>query len=171
MLKEKKEKIVKSLNELFLSAKGIVITHYLGLDSLEVTDLRRKMIETGVKFQVTKNSLAKLALKNTPYELLEEYLKGPTAIASSEDPIAAIKVVSQYSSGNKKLKIIQGSIENKLVSALEMETMAKLPSLEELRSGVVSYILSPHQQLINILSTPSSELVRVMEVFGSKNSN
>ena len=81
-----------------------MVTHYIGLNTSEITELRSKVREAGARFCVAKNSLVKIASKETPYEALENYFKGPTAIIFSKDPIAGIKVVKKYSDENEKFK-------------------------------------------------------------------
>ena len=75
--------------------------------------------------------------------------KGPTAIVFSKDPVAGIKVVKKYSEENEKLKVIKASLNDKLIDEKEFETLSKLSSLEDLRSQIASYLLAPHQNLVN----------------------
>ena len=96
MDKIQKQETVNNLKESFESSDGVVVTHYLGLNTAELTELRVKVGEVGARFCVAKNSLVKLASKDTVYKGLEEYFNGPTALVFSKDPIAGIKVIKKY---------------------------------------------------------------------------
>ena len=168
MDKQTKKNIVKDLRKYFENSSGIIVTHYLGLNSSELTDLRDKVKQAGSKFCVTKNSLAKLANKNTSHDSLNEFFTGPTALVFSEDALAGIKVIKKFSDKNDKLKFITASFDNKIIELKEFETLAKLPSLEELRAKIVGYITAPHQQLINVLNAPASEIASVIENYSKK---
>ena len=115
MDKEQKKIAVKSLKKYFEESEGVVVTHYLGLNTSELTEFREKVNEIGSKFCVAKNSLVKIASKETPYEALEGYFKGPTAIIFSKDPIAGIKVVKKYADENEKFKVVKASLNQILI--------------------------------------------------------
>ena len=168
MDKQSKKIIVKDLKESFANSTGVIVTHYLGLNSSELTDLRNQVKSVGSKFCVTKNSLAKLASKSTDYEMLTDFFTGPTALIFSEDALAGIKVIKNFSDKNEKLKFITASLDKKIIEFKEFETLAKLPSLEELRAKIVGYITAPHQQLINVLNAPATETAGVIENYSKK---
>ena len=95
MDKQSKKNVVKNLKESFENSSGVIVTHYLGLNSSELTELRRQVKAIGAKFCVAKNSLAKLAVKSTDYENLNDFFTGPTALVFSEDALAGIKVIKK----------------------------------------------------------------------------
>ena len=165
MDKQSKKNIVKDLNESFVNSSGVIVTHYLGLDSSELTALRSQIRAIGAKFCVAKNSLAKLASKSTDYESLNDFFTGPTALVFSEDALASIKVIKKFSDENEKLKFVTASLDKKIIEFKEFETLAKLPSLEELRAKIAGYITAPHQQLINVLTAPAKETAGVIESY------
>ena len=168
MDKEQKKVAVKSLKKYFEEAEGVVVTHYLGLKTSELTEFREKVNEIGAKFCVAKNSLVKIASKETPYEALEGYFKGPTAIIFSKDPVAGIKVVKKYSDENEKFKVIKASLNQKIIDEEEFNKLSKLSSLEDLRSQIASYLLAPHQNLVQLLNAAGTELVGVFNNFSKK---
>ena len=84
-----KENMVASLRETFEDSSMVVVTHYAGLTVKEMGDLRSRMRQAGALFKVTKNRLTRLALKETKFEPLTDLFSGPTAIAYSDDPVAA----------------------------------------------------------------------------------
>tara|TARA_B100000029_G_C17569856_1_gene956230 strand:- start:1261 stop:1773 length:513 start_codon:yes stop_codon:yes gene_type:complete len=168
MDREQKKIAVKSLKKYFEESEGIVVTHYLGLNTSELTEFRQEVNKVGSKFFVAKNSLVKLASKETPYEALENYFKGPTAIVFSKDPVAGIKVVKKYSDENEKLKVVKASLNEKIIDEEEFNILSKLSSLEDIRSQIASYLLVPHQNLVQLLNAASTELVGVFNNFSNK---
>ncbi len=168
MDKQNKKTIVKDLKKSFENASGIIVTHYLGLNSSELTELRNQVKLAGAKFCVTKNSLAKLASKSTDYESLNDFFTGPTALVFSEDALAGIKAIKNFSDKNDKLKFITASLDKKIIEFKEFETLAKLPSLDELRAKIISYITAPHQQLVNVLNAPATDTASVIENYSKK---
>ena len=103
MDRSQKTDAVAQLNNVFNEAGVVVVTRNLGLTVAESTDLRAKMREAGATYQVAKNRLAKIALKDTDYAGIEEYLNGPTALAYSEDPVAAAKAVVEFAKTNDRI--------------------------------------------------------------------
>ncbi len=168
MDKQSKKIIVKDLQDSFSKASGVIVTHYLGLNNAELTDLRSQVKAVGSRFCVAKNSLAKLASKSTDYEMLTDFFTGPTAIIFSEDALAGIKVIKKFCDKNEKLKFITASLDKKTIEIKEFETLAKLPSLEELRAKIVGYITAPHQQVIGVLNAPATETAGVIENYSKK---
>ena len=96
MDRSQKEQIVANLHQIFANTSLVVVTHQVGLSVADATDLRRRMGEAGATFRVTKNRLTKIALEDTSFAELAEMFVGHTAIAFSEDPVAAARVVVDY---------------------------------------------------------------------------
>ena len=119
--------------------------------------------------RVAKNSLVKIASKETPYEALVDYFKGPTAIIFSKDPIAGIKVVKKYADENEKFKVVKASLSQKIIDEEEFIQLSKLSSLEDLRSEIASYLLAPHQNLVQLLNAAGTELVGIFNNYSKKN--
>ena len=111
----------------------------------------------------------KIASKETPYEALEGYFKGPTAIIFSKDPVAGIKIVKKYSDENEKFKVIKASLNQKIIDEEEFNKLSKLSSLEDLRSQIASYLLAPHQNLVQLLNAAGAELVGIFNNYSKKN--
>lgn len=162
MDRSKKEALVAELHQDFEENNLIVVTHQSGLTVGEVSDLRRQMREAGCKFKVTKNRLAKIALKETKFEALEDAFTGPTAIAVSEDPVAAAKIAVEFANENEKLTIVGGALDADVLDADGVKTLAKLPSLDELRGKIVGLIQAPATKVAGVLQAPAVQLARVM---------
>ena len=162
MNREEKAELIKKLNSTFNNAGVVVVTHQSGLSVGESTDLRVKMREVGAKYQVAKNRLVKLALKDTKYENIIDLFSGPTAIAVSDDPVSSPKTIFKFAKENDKRSIIGGCIDGKTLSVDEVKQLASLPSLDELRGKLVGLIKSPSQKLASVAVAPANKLVNVL---------
>ena len=167
MDRTEKVQMVENLNGVFSSATVVVVTHYSGLTVSEMTTLRNQMAESGADFRVIKNRLAKIALKGTPCEGLQDLLSGPTAIAFSEDPVAAPKVTATFSKKNEKLVILGGAMGDTLLDVQSVKALAELPSLDELRGQLVGMISTPATRIAGVLQAPAGQLARVIGAYGA----
>ena len=158
---EKKE-FVENFQVSLNNAKVLLVTHYKGLSVSEISELRRSVIEQSANFKVTKNTLAKRALKDTCYENLDKFFSGPTAVTYSDDPASAAKAVFNFSKENENLKIIGGAIGNKELTIDEIKTLANLPGLQELRAQIVGIILSPLRNIATLLNKPSQSIATII---------
>jgi len=165
--RSKKEALVAELHQDFEDNNLIVLTHQAGLTVAEVTDLRGKMREAGCKFKVTKNRLAKIALKETKFEALEDAFTGPTAIAVSKDPVAAAKIAVEYANENDKLTIVGGALDADMLDADAIKALAKLPSLDSLRGKIVGLLQAPATKIAGVLQAPAGQLARVVGAYAA----
>ena len=151
-----KQELVTSLNNIFGSVNLIVVTRPLGLTVAESTDLRVQMRDLGASFKVTK------------FEPLSDLFTGPTAIAFSEDPIAAAKVAVKYANGNDKLEIVGGGLYDEVLDPAGIKVLAALPSLDELRARIVGMISTPATRIAGLLQAPGGQLARVVQAHASQ---
>jgi len=157
-----KEELVSHYNGIFENVGVIVVTHYSGLSVPDLDELRHQMADVGGTVKVTKNRLVKLALAGTPNESVGEFFIGPTAIAFSDDPVAAPKVAANFAKANDNLKIIGGIMDGNVLDADGVKNLASLPSLDELRGQLVGLINSPATKLAGVLQAPAGQLARVI---------
>ncbi len=169
--KSKKEDEIKALQQRFEESEIVVLTHYSGLTVLEMEDLRAKLRESGATFKVTKNTLAKIALKGTPYENIVDMFTGPTGVATSTDAVSAAKVANDYAKDNEKFVILGGAMGETVLDAKGIEQLAKLPSLDELRAKIVGLLQAPATQMARVLQAPAQQLVGVTQAYGETGSN
>ena len=162
MNRKQKEELVESLHKTFLNSQSIIVTHINGLTVSETTALRSDMRDANCKFKVTKNKIVKLALKKTKFEHLESLFTGPTAISSSEDAIAPAKVLVNFTKESEKIKIIGGGVETKSLSVEEINNLASLPSLDEVRSKLIGLLMAGPTKLVRTMKEPSSRLARIL---------
>ena len=168
MDRSQKTDAVAQLNAVFNEAGVVVITRNLGLSVAQSTELRTKMREAGASYKVAKNRLAKLALKDTQYEGLEEYLTGPTALAWSTDPVAAAKAAVDFAKTNDKLEIVGGSMGSVALDANGVKALASMPSLDELRAKIVGLVNAPATKVVQLVNAPASKLARVFGAYAAK---
>lgn len=166
--RQKKSDTVQYLNGELKDAGSVIIVHYAGLTVENITDLRGRIRKVGASFKVAKNSLAKLALSGTQYEGLADLLTGQAGIAYSEDPIAAAKAVVEFAKSNEKLVLLGGAIGQQMVNAQGIESLAKLPSLDELRAKLVGLISAPATRIAGVLQAPGGQVARVLSAYSQK---
>jgi large subunit ribosomal protein L10 len=168
MDRSQKADSVAQLNAVFNEVGVVVITRNLGLTVSASTELRSKMRDAGAAYKVAKNRLAKLALKDTLYEGLEEYLTGPTALAWSADPVAAAKAAVDFAKTNDKLEIVGGSMGGQMLDADGIKALASMPSLDQLRGTLVGLINAPATKIARVVNEPAAKLARVFGAYGAK---
>ncbi len=166
--REKKAKILEHLQEVIPQASLILLTDYKGLTVAQMKDLRAKLrekFEDGAKFMVVKNTLLRISLEKCGYDPSElgNALEGPTAIlyATEADPIDALKTLYDYVKEQrfKDFKFKGGYLEGKVFTADEVESLAKLPSKQELYGMLVSVVQGPIRGFATVLSGLMRNLV------------
>ncbi|WP_126172118.1 50S ribosomal protein L10 [Altericroceibacterium xinjiangense] len=168
MDRSQKAESVAQLNAVFKEVGVVVVTRNLGMSVAQSTDLRAKMGEAGASYKVAKNRLAKLALKDTPYEGVEDFLNGPTALAWSTDPVAAAKAAVDFAKTNDKLEIVGGSMGGQTLDEAGIRALASMPSLDELRGTIVGLINAPATKIARVVNEPAAKLARVFAAYGNK---
>lgn len=169
MDRAQKQEMITYLNGVFRDAGVVVVSHYSGMSVSEMNDLRRRMGGANAGVKVIKNRLAKRALDGTPCSGISDLLTGPTVIAYSADPVAAPKVAMEYAKLNDKFVIRGGAMGLTVLDKKGVETLASLPSLDELRARLVGMISTPATRIATVLSAPASQLARVLSAYASKN--
>ncbi len=168
MDRAQKEAAVAGLNQTLGGVNLVVVTHQTGLTVYESMTLRRKVREAGASFKVTKNRLTRLALEGTKFQALQSLMTGPTALAFSEDPVAAAKVCVEFAKQNEKLTIIGGALGEQLLDVNGVQALAKLPSLDELRGTLIGLLQAPATKVAGVLQAPARQLARVINAYGSQ---
>jgi len=166
-----KIKTVEELNGVFLKAKSAVLANYQGIDAPELTQLRRHMRAQSVDFRVIKNTLARQAAKDTPFEMLDEQFKGPVSlVVSFEDPVAPAKALAEFakSGATKSPTVLCGVVEGKMVSSEEVKALADLPSKEVLISTMLSVFNGPTTNFAGVFSSLLRKLVGTLDAVREK---
>ena len=157
MNREEKTELLNMLHEVLSNAESVVITEYLGLTVAEADELRNKVRDAGASLRVTKNRIARLAVKDTKFEGLADLFKGPVAMAYANDPIAACKACVEFAKNNEKLIIVGGALSDKALTLDEIKELAAIPSMDELRA-----------KLVGLLQAPAAKLARVTKAYSEK---
>ena len=155
------------LKKVFAEARLVVVTHYSGLDVAEMNELRRNMRDAGAVFNVTKNRLTKLALEGSQYGALTDLFSGPTAIAYSDDVLAAAKVAVQYAKDHRNLIVIGGAMGETVLDARGVAGLAGLPSLDALRATIVGLLKAPASAIAAVIQAPGGQIARVLSAYGA----
>lgn len=158
-----KEDKIQSIKEKISKAKVAIVTEYRGLSVEEITNLRRALQKEDGDYTVTKNTLAKIAVKDTDYEILTDSFKGPIALALGfNDQVAPAKVLTKFITDVKKGEIIAAAMDGKLLSATEAKALATLPSRDEIFAKMLGCINSPASGIANATNSVLTQLVRTM---------
>ncbi len=168
MLRSEKKQFVSDLEKVCKDSAGIFVTHYRGMTVSEISKLKKSLKSYEVSFKVVKNTLVRIAAKNAGREELLGLFSGPVAIAYSDDVVGAAKVLDTFSQENNKLKIIGGSVSGSLVSAEGVSEIAKLPSFNEVRSGLIGIINAPAAKIARLVNSPAGSVARVLAAYAEK---
>src|SRR5205085_460300 len=167
MDRSQKADLVDELKNVFNETSVVVITRNNGLSVAQSTDLRLKMRDAGAQYKVAKNRLALIALDGTRYSPIGDLLKGPTALATSTDPVAAAKVAVDFAKTNDKFEIVGGAMGDTLLDVNGIKALAELPSLDQLRATIVGLIQAPATKLATIAQAPAAQLARVLAAYAT----
>jgi large subunit ribosomal protein L10 len=168
MDRSQKAESVAALNAVFQEVGVVVITRNLGMSVKQSTELRGKVRDAGASYKVAKNRLAKLAIKDTAYEGLDEFFTGPTAIATSVDPVAAAKAVVDFAKTNDKIEIVGGAMGSQVLNADGVKALASMPSLDELRAKLIGLVQAPATKIAQLTTAPAAKLARVFAAYAEK---
>ena len=163
-----KRELVTALHDVFKDTGVVVVAHYAGLTVSQMTDYRRRVKEAGGAVKVSKNRLAKLALRDTDAAGMADLLKGQTCLAYSKDPIAAAKAAVRYSKENDKLIILGGAMGKTVLDSKGVKALADLPSLDELRAKLIGLIQAPMVKIARVVKEPGAQLARVIQAKAAK---
>ncbi|MGM0422789.1 MAG: 50S ribosomal protein L10 [Pseudomonadota bacterium] len=168
MNRAQKVEAVEALQNTFTESETVVLGHNNGLTVAQMTEFRAKMREAGGSVKVVKNRLAQRAAQGGKFEGLNDMFKGPVVMASSADPIAAAKVTYEFAKSNEKLVILGGGFGDKALDKAGVESLAKLPSLDEIRSKVVAMISTPATRIATLTQAPATQIARVLKAYAEK---
>jgi large subunit ribosomal protein L10 len=168
MDRSQKADLVAELKNVFNETSVVVITRNLGLSVAQSTELRLKMRDAGAQFKVAKNSLALIALKDTRYKPIGDLLTGPTALATSGDPVAAAKVAVDFAKTTDKFEIVGGAMGDTVLDVNGIKALAALPSLDELRATIVGLIQAPATKIARTINEPGAQLARVFGAYAAQ---
>lgn len=159
---------IEFFNEKMKNAGGVVVANYAGLTVSAITELRNKVRAEGGETKVMKNTLAKIAIKDTEFEGLNEFLAGQTVLIYADDPTVPARVANDFSKENENLEIIGGALPGEALDATRVKALASLPSLDQLRGKLVGLLQAPAQKLASVTQAPAGQLARVINAYSQK---
>jgi len=168
MNRTQKQQWIDATNEQVNQAAIVIVAQYKGLTVAEMTDLRADVRKAGAGFKVTKNRLAVRAFAGTPYEKVVPLFKGPTALAYASEPVAVAKALSEFAKKKDKLVLVGGAFGETVLDKAQIQALANLPSLDELRAKILALLNTPATRIAGVLQAPAGQLARVCGAYGAK---
>jgi large subunit ribosomal protein L10 len=166
MLRQDKERIVKELADRLKSSQNLLVADYRGLTMPEIDELRTKLLESGARFSVVKNTLTRLAAEEAGVKELLDLIDGPTAIAfidAEGDPAAAAKILNDTARAHDVLVIRGGLLEGDTVSDVEVKRLATLPPADVVRAQFAGAVAGPLTTVVGVFTAPLRDLVNVLD--------
>jgi large subunit ribosomal protein L10 len=166
--RERKQQDLNALTEQLGNSKSAMVVSFNKLTVTKDQEFRNRLREAGAEYQVVKNTIAKLAIKGTPYEEASEFFKGVSAIAWTEnDPVVLSKAVSKFVKDNADIYTFKaGIVEGRVVNLKQVEAIASLPSKEELISKLLFVINAQAQRLVTVINAVPRNLAVVIKQIG-----
>lgn len=162
-----KKAIVADVSEVANQSISLVVADYRGIDVPSMTELRSKAREAGVYLKVVRNTLAKRALKGTPFECVEGALVGPIICGFAQnEPGAAAKLFKEFGKNNEALKVKALVVGGEFYEANQLDVVASLPSKEEALSMLARSLQAPITNLARLLAEPATKLARALDAYG-----
>ena len=173
MNKEEKRQVVEALKETFQGNSSVLLLAFREIEVTDLTELRRKVAETGSGYRVVKNTLALRAAEDTPVDELSAHFKGPSAIAyTDKDPVALAKLLRGYVKDHPGLEFKAGVLEGAALSSDDIEGLAEMPSRPELISKLAYLLNAPLTSFARTLQAPLINLGIGLKALGEqKNEN
>jgi len=162
---EQKQAMVSEVAAKLQGAQVVLVAEYRGLDVERVTQLRSKARKSGLYLRVLKNTLARRAVKGTPFEKLSEQMVGPLMYGISQDPVAGAKVMAEFAKENELFVIKAGAMANSLMSAKDIKALALLPSREELLAKLMGTMQAPVAKLVRTMNEVPGKFVRTLAAY------
>jgi len=168
-MRPEKAYLVKEASDYLSRSEYVFLADYQGINAEETTELRKKLAERGAEFHVVKNSSLRLAAKEQDLPDISEHLSGHTAIVvGGEDASGVAKALGLYYKDNDKVTVKGGALGDRLLTAGEIKTLAKLPGLEVLRAQLLSLLNTSASQFVGVLGAPARGIVTVLKAKSEK---
>ena len=167
--KQQKEELVAQYKKWVESSDGLVLAHYHNLSVKDISNLRKEIRESGGEFHVIKNTLAKRAFEESGREWKEGVFNGPTALGVSyENPSGLAKALKNFAKEHGTIEIKSGYLAERLVTVEEINALADLPSMDEMRAKLLSTIAAPASKLVRTLAEPGRQVAAVLKSYSEQ---
>ncbi len=163
MNRAQKEEMVASIRSDLENAKSVILASHMGIDVNTVNELRAEFRANNVKYRVVKNTLAKLAIRDTDLEAIADMFTGPTAIAfSEEDAVSPAKVIKDFAKEYDEFEVRGGFLDGSALDADGVKRLADMPTKDEMRATLLRLFQSVPTKFVRLLNAPSNEFVRLL---------
>jgi large subunit ribosomal protein L10 len=162
---EQKQAVVAEVAAKLAGAQAVIVAEYRGLDVGRVTQLRAKARKSGLYLRVLKNTLARRAVKGTPFESLSDQMVGPLMYGITADPVAGAKVLSEFARENERFVIRGGAMPGSRMSDKDVKALALLPSREQLLAKLVGTLQAPMAKLVRTMNEVPARFARTLAAY------
>jgi large subunit ribosomal protein L10 len=162
---EQKQAVVAEVAAKLAGAQAVIVAEYRGLDVGRVTQLRAKARKSGLYLRVLKNTLARRAVKGTPFESLSEQMVGPLMYGIAADPVAGAKVLSEFAKENELFVIRGGAMPGSRMSDKDVKALALLPSREQLLAKLMGTMQAPVAKLVRTMNEVPARFARTLAAY------
>jgi large subunit ribosomal protein L10 len=167
--RSKKEQVVAELQGKLKNVKLAVLAGYSGLNVEKVTDLRNELRKSDAEFRVIKNTLFKIASKDTDFRLFDDHLQGPLAlIVNFGDGVESTKKLVAFARKNEELELKAGVLDGRFLTSEQLKALSELPSREVLLGQLLSVMVAAQTSLVSVLSGVPRKFVQTLEAYRVK---
>ncbi len=159
---EQKQAVVSEVSAKLANAQAVIVAEYRGIGVENVTQLRAKARKSGLYLRVLKNTLARRAVQGTPFAKLADQMTGPLMYGIAQDPVAGAKVLSEFAKENELFVIKGGAMQNAVMSAKDIKTLATMPSREELLAKLMGTMQAPVAKLVRTMNEVPGKFARTV---------
>ena len=163
-----KQHAVSVLKDVFTDSNIVIVSYDNGLKAAEMKDLRKKVKQSSGRYLVVKNTLAKIALKDSNCVKIEHLLSGPASITYSDDPVSITKALTEFSKQNDRLEIKGAVMDGNFLDAAAIKVLASLPPLDVLRAQLIGLCGAAATGIARLLRAPAEQLARVFGAYSEK---
>jgi large subunit ribosomal protein L10 len=169
MKKDQKLQLVEDIKNEFNDKSSFILMDYRGINNSDFTNFRNELRENNIAIKVIKNTLIKIAVKDTKLEILSPYLSGPNVVVYGSDIVAVAKQVSKACDNNEHLKFTTGYYgnddEGNILSKEDVIKLSKLKSMDEIRASFIGILTSAQSRFVNLISTPTRNVVTILKSY------
>ncbi|MDR0942528.1 MAG: 50S ribosomal protein L10 [Holosporales bacterium] len=163
MKRQEKESFVSHIREeLSNSSIVVALNRESGITVEELTKFRKDMRATEANFKILKNTLARIAVKDSALDPISQCLKGQTALAYSNNPVGMAKTISKFAKDSEKITILGGVMDGGVISVEVIKELASLPSMDELRAKIIGLLTAAASKIVRTIKEPSARVARVV---------
>ena len=159
---EQKQAVVSEVSAKLANAQAVIVAEYRGIGVENVTQLRAKARKSGLYLRVLKNTLARRAVQGTPFAKLADQMSGPLMYGIAQDPVAGAKVLAEFAKENELFVIKGGAMQNAVMSAKDVNTLATMPSREELLAMLMGTMQAPVAKLVRTMNEVPGRFARTV---------